>query len=106
VTCVSPSPESISLLVEGALDKAYEARDEWPAAPRIEKYRREHASDLAWFVARYAADPLVGPLVEIPELVAILELLESDPTGLVVHWPHELPRHWLDTVAELWGAPL
>ena len=44
--------------------------------------------------------------MELPELAQILERLERDPTGLMMHWPRELPRDWLETLAELWGTPL
>jgi hypothetical protein len=96
----------ISVLVGAALDETYRASGSMVTEEWVGDYRRERADQLRCFVARYAGDPLVGPLVALPELVAILERLERDPTGLVAHWPHELPRMWLDTLAELWGSPL
>jgi hypothetical protein len=100
------SSESISALISAALDETYRAAGWADTTDRLNEFRRERACDLNWLVARYAGDPLVGRLMELPELAQILERLERDPTGLMMHWPRELPRDWLETLAELWGTPL
>jgi hypothetical protein len=98
--------ERISTLVESALDKTYREAGATDVAACLREYRRERAGDIDWLVERYSHDPLVGPLVELPEIVSVLERLERDPTGLLVHWPPELPAQWLETLAEIWGTPL
>lgn len=103
---MNSSSESISTLIRTALDETYRAAGSTDTVDRLNEFRRERAGDLDWLVARYADDPLVGRLMELPELAQILERLERDPTGLMMYWPRELPRDWLETLAELWGTPL
>jgi hypothetical protein len=100
------SGESISSLIRVALDETYRAAGSADTTERLNEFRRERARDLDWLLGRYEGDPLVGRLIELPELAQILERLERDPTGLMTHWPRELPRDWLETLAELWGTPL
>jgi hypothetical protein len=98
--------ESVSALIRAALDDTYRAAGWTDTTNRLNEFRRVRARDLEWLAARYAGDPLVGELTELAELAPILERLEHDPTGLIMHWPCELPRDWLETLAELWGTPL
>jgi hypothetical protein len=96
----------ISALIRTALDNTYRAAGWEDTTDRLNEFRRERGRDLNWLVERYRGDPLVGGLTELPQLAQILERLERDPTGLMMHWPRELPRGWLETLAELWGTPL
>lgn len=100
------STEGISALIKTALEETYRATGQADTTDRLNEFTRQRASDLSWLEARYAGDPLVGRLTKLPELAKILERLERDPTGLMMHWPRELPRDWLETLAELWGTPL
>jgi hypothetical protein len=103
---MSSTGESIAQLIAAALEETYRGAGQTDVSSRLRDFRREHACDLRWLRERYTGDPLLGPITELPELAQILERLEHDPTGLRTHWPHELPREWLETLAELWGAPL
>ncbi len=100
------SSDNVSALITEALLRTY--RDAPVKDPRghLLEFEHERRRDIYWLVGRYGSDPLVGPLPELAQLAAILERLERDPTGLVTNWPRELPSYWLETLAELWGAPL
>ena len=101
----SPS-KSVSALVATSLAQTYRAAGSADPTDLVLRFRTERAHDLDSLVRRYEGDPLVGPLLGLSQLAGILERLEHDPTGLTIYWPRELPRGWLETLAELWGSPL
>jgi hypothetical protein len=76
------------------------------ATKKLRRFRRSNGRHLEFIVANHAEDPRVAPLLHQPELPLILDLLESDPYGLLACWPDNVPRIWLEALAEAWGSPL
>lgn len=99
------SDDRVSAALLPSLWALYGNSDE-EVCSHLERFRDANREHLCFVAEQHADDQRVAPLLHQPELLLILDRLESDPRGLLEAWPLTVPRVWLEALADAWGSPL